>query len=245
MVKISAVIITLNEEQNIERCLKSLQWVDEIVVVDSGSQDRTIEICQQYGVKIVQTKWQGFGKTKQFAILQARHDWILSIDADEEVTSALKERLEKVLQNAEPRVAYRIKRQSFYLNRRIKFSGWQNDYPLRLFNRKFGRFNELPVHESIIFNGEIRRIHEPLNHYPYPTISSHIQKMDRYTNLSALESKQSSSLLGSLMRALFRFVKMYFLKAGFLDGKVGFILCFNSAFGIYLKYIKLWEKRQK
>jgi glycosyltransferase involved in cell wall biosynthesis len=245
MEKLSAVIITLNEEKNIERCLKSLTWADEILVVDSGSTDRTLEICKRYGAKVVQTEWRGFGRTKQFAVEQAGHEWILSIDADEEVTTALRERIRNILQHPDPAIAYRIKRQAFYLGKAVKYSGWQNDFPLRLFNRKNGNFNDKPVHESVQFKGQVQRLYEPLNHYTYPTISSHIRKMDRYTNLSAAGSERKSTIGGSLVRALFRFFKMYIIKGGFLDGRIGFVLCFNSAFGIYLKYIKLWEKTRK
>ncbi len=243
MEKLSAVIITLNEADNIERCLRSLDWADEILVVDSGSEDDTLKICTQYGVRIVQTNWLGFGRTKQFAVGQATHDWILSVDADEEVTPALRKRIRRILQNPNAQTAYRIKRQSFYLGKAIKHSGWQNDFPLRLFNRHYGNFNEKSVHESVQFNGRVERLYERLNHYTYPTVSSHIRKMNRYTTLSAKESPKEATILGSLLSAVFKFIKMYVLKAGFLDGRVGFVLCFNSAFGIYLKYIKLWEKR--
>ena len=245
MEKISAVIITLNEERNIVRCLKSLEWVDEVLVVDSGSTDRTVELCEAHGARVIKAEWLGFGKTKHFAVEQATYDWILSIDADEEVTPSLKEKIKSILENPDVTVAYRIKRQAFYPGQAIKHSGWQKDYPLRLFNRKNGNFNDREVHESVDFNGQVQYIQEPLYHYTYPTISSHIQKMDRYTNLSATELTRKSTILGSLGRAFFRFIKMYFLKAGFLGGRIGFILCLNSAFGIYLKYIKLWEKEQK
>ncbi len=250
MEKLSAVIITLNEEANIERCLKSLDWVDEILVVDSGSTDRTVEICEKYGTRVLKTEWLGFGRTKHFAVSQARNDWIFSIDADEEVTPRLRDAIRKLLSNPEPRVAYRIKRIPYYLGRRIRFSGWQNDYPLRLFNRQYGNFNFKDVHEAVQFNGSVRRLDAPLNHFTYPSVSSHIQKMDRYTTLSVQETVQKHRRItvpGAVLRACFRFFKMYVLKCGFLDGRVGFILCFNSAFGIYLKYIKVWEHnyRQK
>ncbi|APF18572.1 glycosyl transferase family 2 [Caldithrix abyssi DSM 13497] len=245
MEKLSAVIITFNEERNIGRCLKSLDWVDEIVVVDSGSSDRTVEICETHGAKVVKSEWLGFGKTKHFAVEQAANNWILSIDADEEVTPQLKQKIQSILKNPDATVAYRIKRQAFYLGRPVKHAGWQKDYPLRLFNRQNGNFNDREVHESVEFNGQVQYIQEPLLHYTYPTISSHIQKMDRYTNLTVGEHAQKATILGSVARAFFKFLKMYFLKGGFLDGRIGFVLCFNSAFGIYLKYIKLWEKRLK
>ncbi len=248
MEKLSAVIITLNEEANIERCLKSLDWVDEILVVDSGSTDRTVEICEQYGARVLRTEWLGFGRTKHFAVSQARHDWIFSIDADEEVTPELRDTIRRILINPDPEVAYRIKRYPYYLGQRVRFSGWQNDYPLRFFNRQSGNFNFKEVHEAVQFNGKVQRLEAPLKHFTYPTVSSHIQKMDRYTTLSVEETVQkqrSVTVVGAVLRAAFRFFKMYVLKLGFLDGRVGFILCFNSAFGIYLKYIKVWEHKYK
>ena len=245
MEKLSAVIITLNEEDNIERCLRSLDWVDEIVVVDSGSTDRTVELCKAHGARVIKTEWQGFGPTKHFAVEQATYDWILSIDADEQVTPELQEKIKSLLQKPDPRTAFRIKRRSFYLGRPIRYSGWQKDFPLRLFNRKFGNFNDKSVHESVVFDGRVEYIGEVLNHYTYPTISSHILKMDRYTNLSAQEQTGGATIASALFKAGFKFFKMYLLKLGILDGKTGFLLCFNSSFGIYLKYIKRWEKKRK
>ena len=133
--KISAVIITKDEEKNIERCLKSLDWVDEIVVVDSGSTDKTIEICKKYNCTIVYSDWLGFGRTKKLAVNTASNDWILSIDSDEEVTPELRNKIKEILTNPEFE-AYRVKRKSFYLGKMINHCGWGSDYPLRLFNRK-------------------------------------------------------------------------------------------------------------
>ncbi len=245
MEKLSVVIITLNEEQNVTRCLQSVQWADEVLVLDTGSTDRTVEICQSLGARVVKSEWLGFGKTKRLAVEQARYDWILSIDADEEVTPALQKRIQNLLHAPDPTIAYRIKRQSFYLGQPIRHAGWQKDFPLRLFNRKHGNFNEKAVHESVVFNGQVAFLSEPLNHYTYPTISAHIQKMDRYTSLSVGEQSKAVSIVGALLRGLFKFFKMYVLQAGFLDGRVGLVLCLNSAFGIYLKYIKRWEAKRK
>ncbi len=244
--KLSAVIITLNEAENITRCLKSLDWVDEIVVVDTGSIDQTIAISKDLGARVIQTDWRGFGPTKRWAVKQASYDWILSIDADEEVTPALRERIGTILENPDPDVAYRIKRKTFYLGKRIRFCGWQRDYPLRLFNRTRGNFNMNTIHESIEFSGKVERIEDSFNHYSYPTISEHIRKMDLYTAGAARAQEQKrQTIVECFLRALFRFFRMYVLHLGFLDGRVGLVLCFNSAFGVYLKYIKRWEKTLK
>ena len=241
--KISTVIITKNEEANIVRCLKSISWVDEIVVVDSYSQDNTVEICRKYNCKVIQNKWMGFGKNKKLAVEQASNSWILSIDADEEVTEALKLMIEKILEDPKFN-GYNIKRTSFYLGKKIKYCGWNRDFPLRLFNKKFGNFNEKEVHESVKIIGEKRQIESPLFHYTYPTINSHIRKMNLYSELSAAElinKGKHYSILSSVIFGIAKFVNMYFIKLGILDGKVGFILCYNSAFGIYLKYVKTWR----
>lgn len=242
--KVSATIITFNEELNIERCLKSLNWADEILVIDSHSTDKTVEICNHYNCKVIQTEWKGFGKTKKLAVDNASNNWIFSIDADEEVTESLKKRIEEILE--EPQFnGYKIKRRSYYLGKEIKYCGWDRDYPLRLFNKSFGNFNDKEVHESVIINGSKNKIEEPLLHFTYPTISSHINKMNRYSDLSLYDRKSDKSygLFTSLLLGLNKFLKMYLLQRGFLDGKIGFLLSINSAFGVYLKYVKVWQNR--
>jgi len=243
---ISVVIITKDEEKNIERCLKSVLWTDEIVVVDNGSTDSTPEICRKYHCRIIESEWLGFGPLKQLAVNSAVHDWIFSIDSDEEVSEALKNKILNILKNPQLN-GYRIKRESFYLGKKIRYCGWDRDYQLRLFNRKFGNFNDRVVHESVSITGEVGRIEEPISHYTYPTIHSHIDKMDRYTELgldSLIEKGKSSSIFSAVLRGIVKFIKMYFFQRGFLDGKIGFVLCYNSAFGVYLKYLKIWEKNR-
>ena len=243
---ISVTIITKNEQKNIERCLKSVRWANEIIVVDNHSTDKTREICRKYDCKIVETDWQGFGPTKRLAVDAASNDWIFSIDSDEQVSEQLKDRILNILKNPSLN-GYRIKRISYYLGRQIRYCGWDRDYKLRLFNRKFGNFNEKLVHESVSIDGEVGRIAEPMFHYTYPTIQSHIEKMDRYTELGVeqlIKKGKSSSILMAILRGIAKFIKMYLLQRGFLDGKIGFVLCYNSAFGVYLKYLKLWEKNR-
>ncbi len=245
--KLSIVIITKNEEKNIERCLKSVQWADEIVVVDNGSTDRTPGICRQYATKVIlQPEWLGFGPLKQVAVNAATHNWILSIDSDEEVSEGLKSEIQTILQRPQFH-GYRIKRQSFYLGKPIRFCGWQRDYPLRLFDRRFGNFNDSIVHESVRLTGHVSKLEQPIFHYTYPTVRSHIERMNRYTDLGLsklIAQQKSSSLIGAVARGLAKFIKMYFLQQGFRDGRIGFVLCYNSAFGVYLKYLKLWESQR-
>ncbi len=248
MNKISVTIVTLNEERNIERCLKSVQWADEIVVVDSGSTDRTLDICRDYDCNIIKTEWLGYARTKQLAVDAATHDWIFSIDADEEATPELGAKIRKIVDGDEPKKGYRIRRRSFYLGKMIKYSGWNRDYPLRLFHRNFGRFNLKPVHEGVEVEGKTGYIEEVLLHYTYPTLVSHIRKIELYSELGALEKKEKGRNGGvyiAFLRGVYEFFRIYFFKAGFLDGRYGLILAANYAFASYMKYLLLWEMVEK
>ena len=241
--KISAVIITKDEEGNIGGCLESLNWVDEIVVVDSGSSDGTLGIAQAYGARVIETPWLGFGKTKQLAVDSATHDWVLSIDADEVVTERLRDDIEAVLVNP-IKQGYRISRLSFYLGRAIHFSGWRSDAPLRLFDRRSGRFNEKVVHESVEMDAKPGHIKAQMLHYTFPTIAVHLSKIDAYSILGAqvMHAKgKKMGLLSACVHGVVKFFKMYLLKLGFLDGKEGFLLSTISSFGVSLKYFRLWE----
>lgn len=243
-IPLSVTIITQNEVDNIGRCLESVIWADEIVVVDSGSTDGTLEICERYKCKIIKTEWRGFGPTKHLAVEHASNDWIFSIDSDEEVTPQLRQEIEALFSSEPKQNAYRVKRSSFYLGKQIKYSGWDRDLPLRIFNKKHGQFNLKQVHESVEIDGERGLLRGPLLHYTYPTVSSHIAKMNRYSDLSAEEALargKTSSVAGAIFRGFAKFFKMYVIKRGFLDGTTGFILAKNSAFGVYLKYLKIWQ----
>lgn len=243
--KLSAVLITKDEENNIKRCLSSITFADEIVVVDSGSTDNTVKICNEFGCIVLSADWMGFGPTKKYAVDNATYDWILSVDADEVVSESLKEEISRLLE-APPDKAFGIKRKSYYLGKQINYCGWDNDYPLRLFNRKYGNFNDKPVHESVVVNCDRDRIDSPLYHYTYPTIKSHIYKINKYSELSSgelIKENKRYSVVSSILFGINKFLKMYILKRGFLDGKAGLILCINSAFGVYLKYIKTWKTR--
>jgi len=242
---LSVVLITRDEEGNIARCLESVRWAHEVVVVDSGSTDRTIQVAQGFPCRIVETSWRGFGLTKRYAVEQASHDWILSVDADEVVTPELAQAIRSLL-DGEPRAAaYRIRRRSYYLGTPIRFSGWQHDRPIRLFDRNRGTFNDRSLHESVVVEGPVETVHSGyLLHYPYPTVSSHLAKMERYSALGAqrlFEQGRRASIPEAVARGAAKFIKMFLIRGGFLDGRAGFVLAENSAFGVYLKYLRLWE----
>ncbi len=240
--KLSVTIITKNEEKNIERCLRSVKWADEIVVVDSGSQDKTRQICQTFGCRFVESEWLGFGKTKQLAVDSARYDWILSIDADEELSQTLQQEIRELAGKGFDSNAYRIRRSSYYLGKIIKYCGWQHDAPLRLFNRKLGQFNDKPLHESVITSQKIAFLKNRMFHYTYPTLESHFRKMQFYGDIAAERLNKMGkkcSPPGAIFRGLIKFIKMYILQLGFLDGAIGFQLCKNSAWGVWYKYQRL------
>lgn len=242
--KISAVIITKDEEANIERCLLSLDWVDEIVVVDSGSKDNTLAIAQKFDCRIINTEWLGFGPTKKLAVNSAQNDWVLSIDADEEVTPELKEEIKNIFDSGNLLQGYRIKWLSFYLNKWIKHSGWNRNFKLKLFNRKYGNFNDAMIHEKVLLNGKIGRLKSELKHYTYPDLKTVMNKTISYADIGArglAEKNKSPSLYSAYFHGASVFIKLYFLNLGFLDGRIGIVLATNYAFAAYLKYLRYWE----
>ncbi|MEN8192977.1 MAG: glycosyltransferase family 2 protein [Bacteroidota bacterium] len=245
--KISAVIITKNEEANIERCLKSLHWVDEIIVADSGSSDRTVEICAEHNCKIIETEWLGYGKTKRLAVNSAENNWILSIDADEEVSKNSVQIINDIVKT-QKYTGYKVQIKSFYLGKMIKHSGWGQEFKLRIFDKRFGNYNESEIHETVILDGKKKQIDAVFLHHTYPTLEKHLEKVNRYSSLQAKElfddGKKYSILLIPIF-ALNKFLSMYILKLGFLDGKEGFVLASISSFGVFLKYTKLWKLNKK
>lgn len=245
MTPLSVVMIVKNEGRNLGRCLDSLDWADEIVVLDTGSTDGTMDIARSRGCKTAGLeKWEGFGKAKQAAVELATHDWVLSIDADEVVSPDLRKELQGLRQRDFEGCAWRLRRRSYYLGRPIRYCGWQNDAPLRLFNRRRGGFNPKPVHESVVTDQKKHTCQAFLYHYTYPTRESHFSKMRFYGDLAARELSDKgkrSNPCEAIVRAKLKFLKMYFIRLGFLDGWTGFQLCLNSAWGVGYKYFKLWK----
>ncbi|OGC82509.1 MAG: hypothetical protein A2W07_01875 [candidate division Zixibacteria bacterium RBG_16_43_9] len=247
MPRISAIVITYNEEKNIQRCLESLSWADEIVVVDSFSQDRTKDIASSFTDKIFDLEWQGFGKQKEIARTKASYDWVLSVDADEVVSEKLREEIKSVINKNDSSDGYYIPRRSNFLGRWIKHSGWYPDYVLRLFRKHQTRFDDSPVHEKLILDGKAGFLRNEIRHYTDPDISHYLLKMDKYTTLSAkklLAEGKSLTLFDLLFRPMAIFFKMYLFKSGFLDGWQGFLLACFSSFHVFVKYAKLWHLRK-
>lgn len=246
-VKISAVIITLNEEKNIGRCIDSLQGVaDEIVVVDSFSTDKTKEICLQKGVVFIECAFEGYVKQKNYAVWQASYDYILSLDADEALSSQLRQSILSVKKNWS-HDGYKFNRLTNYCGRWIKHCGWYPDTKLRLWERRKGQWEGHNIHETLkmIHDSKIQHLTGDLWHYSYHTLSQHIIQIDKFTTIMAQEnfkkrSKHPSFFHLHIHPTLF-FFKKYFLNLGFMDGYMGYIICKNGAYYKFLKYAKLKE----
>lgn len=239
--KISAAVVTSNEASNIERCLRSLEFCDEIILVDSKSSDKTVSLARKYTKNIFLHDFTGFSGIKNYAIDKCHNYWILSVDADEEISPALKERILKITGDENSSDGYRIKRADFFLGREIKHCGWDKDYQLRLFKKSKGRFDGKTVHESIIVNGAVGKIDELIYHYSYPNSGIYFNKMNRYTTMQAQEKQKGLLVLRMFFVPFMKFFRMYFLKSGFLDGFQGFVLSIYSAFSEFIKYAKMYE----
>lgn len=244
--KISSIIIAKNEEDNIGRCIESQKNViDEvIVVVDSSSCDKTLEIVKSKNVKYFTSQWLGFSKTKEFAVSKATNDWILWIDADEALTPELGIEINTFKKDNPDYSAYSIPRRAYFLGKWIKHSGWYPGRVTRLFNKHNCKFSDSDVHEHLVINGKVGELKKDLDHYTDPNIHHYFDKFNSYTTLAAkdlAEKGKIASLTDILFRPAFFFVKMYILKLGFLDGLYGFILAVFSSCYVFTKYCKLWE----
>jgi glycosyltransferase involved in cell wall biosynthesis len=243
MAKLSAVMIVKNESHNIGRCLDALDWADEIVILDTGSTDNTKEICRARGCRVYeQQKWEGFGKAKQEVVDLAAFDWILSIDADEVLSPALINEI-KYLKDLEFfGDAWRLKSQGYYMEKQIKYCGWNNVTHIRIFNKKQSRFKDNPVHEGIVTTQHVRQCVNYYEHFTYRSREEHFSKMRFYGDLGAKSLREKGKTCGraeAVIRAILKFLKMFIFRLGFLDGYTGLRLCLDSAWGIWYKYNRL------
>ena len=243
--KISACVIVFNEERKIRRCLESLTWCDEIVVLDSFSTDRTVDICREFTDRIFQHVWLGYVGQRNKVRELARHPWIFNIDSDEEVSPGLRREIEEAFAYGEPAYrGYEFPRQVFYLGKWINHGEWYPDVKLRLFHRDFGRSEGEEPHDKVVVNGPVQRLHNPLWHYTYDDLRDHMDTLDRFSTISARQKFVQDPrfhLLDFLTRPPLRFLKGYVLKGGFRDGWHGLIIAVICSFGVFMKYAKLWE----
>jgi glycosyltransferase involved in cell wall biosynthesis len=247
MPRLSAIVITHNEARNIEDCLASLAFCDERIVVDGGSTDDTASRARQKGARVVEHPFEGFGPQKNFALSQASGEWVLSLDADERVTPALARAIAAAMQ-AGDKAGYEMPRLSTFCGREMHHSGWYPDYVLRLFRKSAGRFSNDAVHERVICDGPLGRVAEPLIHHPVHRLEDALSRMDRYSTAGAgmlVESGRRVGFMTGILRGFWSFFRTYILRAGFLDGREGFLLAVANAEGTYYRYMKAWLAGRK
>lgn len=242
-VKISALAITLNEAEVIENFVKSLWFADEIIIVDSFSTDATVALASQHEkVKVVKRKFDNFSEQKNFAISQATNDWVVFFDPDEEITKAMADEVLKTL--ATPKaIAYFVKRELYFMGKRIKYSGFQTDWVIRIFNKNHCSYDGNLVHETLDANGATAKLKTRLPHHTYKNFDDYTGKLHRYSALQArmlYDKGKKPNLFHFLFRPCYRFWHQYILRLGILDGKEGFILAYINAFSVFKRYVNLW-----
>jgi glycosyltransferase involved in cell wall biosynthesis len=241
--RLSAIIIAKNEAAHIADCLDSLAFCDERIVLDGGSTDDTVALAEKHGARVISAPdWQGFGPQKNLALSQATGDWVLSLDADERVSPALADEMRKAITEAGAD-GYEMPRRSSFCGRMMRHSGWYPDYVLRLFRRGKARFSDDAVHERVICDGPVARLKEPLLHHPVARLEDALSRMDRYSSLGAdmlVASGRRVSFVSGIVHGLWTFLRTYVFRAGFLDGREGFLLAVANAEGTYYRYMKAW-----
>lgn len=243
MPKVSVTIITRDESEQIAGALASVAWADEIVVVDSGSADGTLEIARTVTSRVFVRDWPGYVEQKNFAAAQATHDWILSIDADERVSPELATSIQSVLE-APSCAAYRMPRVTWHLGRWIRGTDWYPDYQTRLYRRDAARWSGRYVHESLDVDGPVGDLQGELQHYAYRDLSEHLDTIDRYTTLAARQMREGgrrAGLAALLLHPTAAFLRNYLLRGGFRLGSAGLVVSAMNAFYVFLKFAKLWQ----
>lgn len=249
MHKVSCVIITFNEEANIRRCIEALTWCDEIIVVDSGSTDHTLEICKSFHCKIHFKDFNGFGEQKRFAVSLAINNWVLNIDADEVISDKLKEEIISELSKTEIEFSgFYLPRSLYFLGRRFKYGRESKEFYLRLFNKNHGNFSEDKVHEKVLVDDKTKSLKGELLHYSYTSLHQYFEKFNNYTSSAAqsfFNKGKKRSLVITIIGFPFYFLKNYFLNGNVLNGKQGFLWALFSSFYPIVKYAKLWALYNK
>ncbi|HEU5250443.1 MAG TPA: glycosyltransferase family 2 protein [Thermoanaerobaculia bacterium] len=246
--KLSAIVTSFNEEVNIRECLESLAFADEVLLVDSFSTDRTLEIARQIpGVRILQREYFGSAAQKNWAMDQTLHPWILIVDADERVMPALAREIVDLLERGPSADYYSIRRRNLFLDRLIRHSGWSTDKVVRLVRRGAARYPKRRVHADIRPEGHVPTLDHALLHYTFRSLGQYLEKLHRYAEWGAADAYRKGKRPGAIplfFRPAWRFVRMYVFQAGFLDGRHGLVLCTLQAYGVFLKWAKLWEWRR-
>ncbi|MCA8961134.1 MAG: glycosyltransferase family 2 protein [Planctomycetes bacterium] len=248
MIPITATVITFNEETNIRACLESVSWVDHIVVIDSGSSDRTTEIAREFTANVIVTDWPGHVAQKNRAIDHSPTDWIFSLDADERCTPELRREIERVARDGEPsRRGYSVRRKTRYLGRWILHGGWYPDRKVRFFDRRAARWGGVDPHDHIDIDEPVEALDADLLHFTYRDVRHHLNVIDFFTDIAARQKDlrgKAHPILGMLVRPPVKFARMYWWKRGYRDGFAGFVIAVLGAYYVFLKDAKLWERRR-
>jgi glycosyltransferase involved in cell wall biosynthesis len=243
--KISACVLTFNEEQKIGRCLESLVWCDELIVLDSFSTDHTVEICRRFTDKVFQREWLGYVGQRNTVRGFAACPWVLFMDSDEEMSPALRDEIITVFESSHADyVGYEFPRQVYYLGRWIRHGEWYPDVKLRLFKKDFGRTEGEEPHDKVVVRGSVKRLKNPIWHYTYDDLADHINTLNRFSSITAQQrfiQGRRFHWTDMLLHPLFRFIKGYILKLGFMDGRHGLAIALMASYGAFLKYAKQWE----
>ncbi|WP_397447065.1 glycosyltransferase family 2 protein [Polaribacter sp. R77954] len=242
MTKITAIIPTLNEEIHVEDAIKSVDFANEIIVIDSYSTDNTVALAEKHNVKIIKRKFDDFSSQKNFAIEQAKYPWIYILDADERVTPEVKKEILEAVQNPKGYVGFYVHRSYYFAGKKIKYCGWQRDKVIRLFLKAHCTYRGV-VHETIKTNGELGFFKNKINHFGYRSYNHYIGKIHHYSSLKAKELHKSGkkvTLFHLFIKPPFRFFMHYILRLGFLDGLAGLILSKALAYSVYVRFVKLW-----
>ena len=243
--RISVVVVTLNEEERLRSCLESAAWADEVIVVDAESADKTVQVAREFTDRVFVQPWPGFAAQKNFGLEQATGEWVLSLDADEEVSPELRDEIRAALARQTPCAGYRIPRRNIMWGRFMRRGGLYPDWQLRLFRRGRGRFVERAVHESVEVTGEVERLGAPLVHRSYRDISDFLTRADRYSTLAAedwVRSGRRPRTGDLILRPAGRFLSMYVVHGGFRDGWRGFLLAVLYAYYVFIRSAKVWER---
>ena len=244
MPKVSVTIITLDEAGHIGAAMDSVQWADEIIVVDSRSSDATADIARGAGARVVVRDWPGYVEQKNYAATLAAHDWILSLDADERVPSALADEIQRTLQTTPDVTAFRMRRVAFHLGRWIRTTDFYPDYQTRLYDRRSARWQGQHVHESVVADGPVGLLQHELQHYSFRDLRDQIDRVNHNTTLSArqmFEQGRRSGTMRLLVHPPAAFLRNYVLRRGFMDGAAGLIISLVNSYSVFLKFAKLWE----
>jgi glycosyltransferase involved in cell wall biosynthesis len=246
MTPLSLVIVSLNAEDHIARCLKSVPFASDIVVVDSGSSDRTVQIAKDLGARVFSEEWRGYGPQKRRATELAKTDWVLSLDADEALSEDSQKELQALLAQSLAPDAFAFPRLSFHMGRWIRHGGWYPDWQVRLYDRTRANWSADPIHERIVAQ-KITRLKSPILHWVFKDLTDQVQTNNRYSGLGAeqLERKGRGFFLFHLItKPWVKFIETYLWKCGFLDGMPGFIISVGAGYSVFLKWAKLWERQK-